>query len=62
LKGIEHLENISELYCSHNLITEIPPIQNKKLLTLDVGNNQIKKVQGLEQLELLEEFWVSLYN
>jgi protein phosphatase 1 regulatory subunit 7 len=56
------LDTLTELYCSHNLITEITPLQNKKLATLDVGNNQIKNLSGLENLELLEELWVCPIN
>jgi protein phosphatase 1 regulatory subunit 7 len=46
---------------SHNLITDICPLENLKLKTIDLSNNQIENLQGLELLQDLEELWAS-YN
>ncbi len=58
MEGIKELPNLTELYCSHNLLDKIPVIENKKITTLDIGNNQISKLEGLENLTDLEELWV----
>lgn len=60
LSGLEELENLEELYISHNGIAKIEGLsQNKRLRVLDVGNNRIEKIEGLEGLDELEEFWAS---
>ena len=60
MEGLDHLEQLEELYVSHNGITEIENLQNlKNLKILDIGNNQISQLTGLENLISLQELWAS---
>ena len=51
---------LEELYLGHNNIEEIKGIETlTKLNTLDFSSNKIKKIENLNHLSLLEEFWMS---
>ena len=48
------------MYISHNLLSSICGLDsNLNLRVLDVSNNPIEKLEGVRQLERLEEFWAS---
>jgi hypothetical protein len=53
------LPKLEELYLSHNGISELKGLGHcPGLKILDVGNNRIKVLEGLDSLESLEELWV----
>ena len=54
--------SLEELYISHNQIQVIEGLENcVKLRVLDLSNNKISELQGLDSLNDLEELWV-LYS
>lgn len=53
------LKNLTELYVSHNMIKEIPLLENIHLNTIDISDNQIEHLTGLSKLAELEELWAS---
>lgn len=56
LNGMMSLE---ELYLSENFIKEIDGVSSlTNLIILDYSYNQISKLNGIENLQKLEEFWV----
>ena len=60
---MEGLPKLEELYLSHNGISEISGLENcAGLKILDVGNNRIKVLEGLDSLTSLEEFWVCVIS
>lgn len=62
ISGLEILENLTELYISHNAIQEISGLEaNTKLRVLDISNNRVEQLRGLKHLHKLEELWAS-YN
>ena len=49
---------LDDLYLSHNGIKCIEGLKaNKQLTTLDMAGNSIEKLDNLDQLEMIEEFW-----
>jgi protein phosphatase 1 regulatory subunit 7 len=57
---LSSLENLEELYVSHNALTEISGLENNhKLRVLDISNNQIGHLTNLSHLPHLEELWAS---
>jgi protein phosphatase 1 regulatory subunit 7 len=60
IAGLSSLENLEELYVSHNALTEISGLENNhKLRVLDISNNQIGHLTNLSHLPHLEELWAS---
>ncbi len=56
------MENLEELYISHNGLTEIQGLEsNVNLTILDISNNRIKNLTNLKHLQKLQELWAS-YN
>ena len=60
LENLDALENLEELYISHNGLTRIEGLDsNLKLATLDIAGNRIREVENVKHLSKMEEFWVS---
>lgn len=58
--GLAHCTQLTELYLSHNGITSTTGLVGLvNLQILDLGNNQIEHVEGMETLTSLEELWIS---
>lgn len=65
LKGLEAMPNIRPCACSAKHVTtksDLPkncclPLQ-KKLTTLDIAANRVKKIENISHLTELQEFWV----
>ena len=54
---------LDDLYLSHNGIKCIEGLEaNKQLTTLDLAGNGIEKLDNLDQLEMIEEFWFNDNN
>ena len=56
LDGLDDLK-LNEIYLSHNLIGKIDGLP-KTLRVLDLTCNGLKSLEGLNELEDLEEIWV----
>lgn len=51
--------SLEELYLSENFIKQIDGVSSlTNLIILDYSYNQISKLNGIENLQKLEEFWV----
>ncbi|KAL7754416.1 protein phosphatase regulatory subunit Sds22 [Sorochytrium milnesiophthora] len=60
IEGLDKLQNLEELYLSHNGIKVIEGLEhNVKLRVLDITNNQIEHLGGVKHLAKLEELWAS---
>jgi internalin A len=57
---IEKLQNLTELYLSHNLISEIYALESlKSLNVLWLNNNQINDISPIQKLTHLRELWIN---
>lgn len=60
LDGLRNVENLLELYISHNGVESLAGIHAcPRLQILDVGNNRIKKLEGVGVLKNLVELWAN---
>ena len=60
LDGVAPLENLEELYVSHNLLKKMEGLDyNLRLRIIDVSNNQIAHLDNISHLKYIEEFWAS---
>lgn len=54
------LENLTELYLSENGIEHIEGFDsNTQLETLDLAKNRIKKIENVNHLKNMQEFWIN---
>lgn len=55
--------SLEELYLSENFIKQIDGVSSlTNLIILDYSYNQISKLNGIENLQKLEEFWVLFFK
>ena len=60
IEGLDQLDQLEELYLSHNGVQKMEGLQGlPNLRILDLGTNFIEKVEGLDQCPLLEELWIN---
>ena len=58
MEGLDGLEQLDQLYLSHNGIEEVCGLdKNTELTTLDLAGNRIKQISGLDHLGELEDLW-----
>ena len=58
MEGLDGLEQLDQLYLSHNGIEVICGLEkNTELTTLDLAGNRIKEISGLDHLGELEDLW-----
>merc|ERR1712212_788344 len=55
----ENLSNLEELYIADNGLVNLKGLENNNLQTIEIANNKVEDISGLEHMTNLEEFWAN---
>merc|ERR1712083_968052 len=59
IEGLEKLTALEELYVADNGLTSMKGLESNNLQTIEIANNKIGDLSGVEHMTNLEEFWAN---